>query len=90
MEAASGRDLAQFRRWYSQAGTPRLTVRGEHDPRAHLHAHVTQTTPPTPGQPDKQPLHIPLALGLLDPAGQPLPLQLEGEEARPAPRASWS
>jgi aminopeptidase N len=82
MEAASGRDLAQFRRWYSQAGTPRLTVRGEHDPNARTFTlTVRQSTPPTPGQPDKEPLHIPLALGLLDPAGQPLPLQLEGEDA---------
>ena len=82
MEAASGRDLTQFRRWYSQAGTPHLTVRGEHDPRARTFTLVVaQTTPPTPGQPDKEPLHMPLALGLLDQAGQPLPLQLEGEAA---------
>ena len=92
MEAASGRDLSQFRRWYGQAGTPRLTVRGAHDPRARTYTlTVAQSTPPTPGQPDKQPLHIPLAIGLLDPAGEPLPLRLEGEDARrPAPRASWS
>jgi aminopeptidase N len=82
MEAASGRDLAQFRRWYGQAGTPRLTVRGEHDPRARTYTlTVAQTTPPTPGQPDKQPLHIPLALGLLDAAGEPLPLEGEGAPA---------
>jgi aminopeptidase N len=82
MEAASGRDLAQFRRWYGQAGTPRVTGRGEHDPRARTFTLVvTQTTPPTPGQPDKRPLHIPLAIGLLDPTGAPLPLRLEGEDA---------
>jgi aminopeptidase N len=82
MEAASGRDLTQFRRWYRQAGTPHLTVRGEHDPGARSFTlAVEQTTPPTPGQPDKQPLHIPLALGLLDPAGEALPLQLEGDDA---------
>jgi aminopeptidase N len=82
MEAASGRDLTRFRRWYAQAGTPRLTARGAHDPRARTYTlTVTQSTPPTPGQPDKQPLHIPLALGLLDPAGEPLPLWLEGEGA---------
>ena len=80
MEAASGRDLSQFRRWYSQAGTPRLMVKGAHDPRARTFTlTVAQTTPPTPGQADKQPLHIPLALGLLDLAGEPLPLRLEGE-----------
>jgi aminopeptidase N len=81
MEAASGRDLTRFRRWYAQAGTPRLTVQGAHDPRSRTFTlTVAQSTPPTPGQPDKQPLHIPLALGLLDPAGQPLPLRLEGED----------
>jgi aminopeptidase N len=82
MEAASGRDLTQFRRWYSQAGTPRLTVRGEHDPAARTYTlAVAQSTPPTPGQPDKPPLHIPLALGLLDQAGKPLPLRLAGDGA---------
>ncbi len=80
METASGRDLTQFRRWYGQAGTPRLTVRGEHDPAARTFTlAVAQTTPPTPGQPVKQPLHMPFALGLLDRAGQPLPLQPDGE-----------
>jgi aminopeptidase N len=82
MEAASGRDLTRFRRWYAQAGTPRLKVQGEHDPRARTFTlTVAQSTPPTPGQPKKQPLPIPLALGLLDPAGEPLPLRLEGEDA---------
>ena len=57
-------------------------MRGEHDPHARTFTLVVaQTTPPTPGQPDKQPLHMPLALGLLDRAGQELPLQLEGEAA---------
>jgi aminopeptidase N len=82
MEAASGRNLTQFRRWYAQAGTPRLRVRGSHNPRARAYTlTVAQSTPPTPGQPDKQPLDIPLALGLLDPAGAPLPLRLKGEGA---------
>jgi aminopeptidase N len=81
MEAASGRDLTRFRRWYAQAGTPRLTVQGEHDPQARTYTlTVAQSTPPTLGQPDKQPLHIPLALGLLNPGGEPLPLRLEGED----------
>jgi aminopeptidase N len=80
MEAASGRDLTQFRRWYGQAGTPRIAVRGEHDRRASTFTlKVAQATPPTPGQPDKQPLHIPLALGLLGQTGTPLPLRLAGE-----------
>jgi aminopeptidase N len=82
MEAASGRDLAQFRRWYAQAGTPRLEVQGHHDPAARTYTLlVRQSTPPTPGESDKEPLHIPLAMGLLDPEGRPLPLRLEGEPA---------
>jgi aminopeptidase N len=82
MEAAAGRDLAQFRLWYSQAGTPRLAVRGVHDPAKRRYTlTVKQSTPPTPGQTDKRPLHIPLAMALLDGAGREVPLQLEGEEA---------
>jgi aminopeptidase N len=82
MEAASGRDLAQFRRWYSQAGTPRLTVEGSYDPRARTYSlSVAQSTPPTPGQGEKQPLHIPLAMALLDDTGREVALQLEGEAA---------
>src|SRR5690606_19209560 len=82
MEAAAGRDLTQFRRWYAQADTTRLTVPDEHDPKARTYTlTVTQRTPPTPGQPTKEPMHIPLALGLLDPAGAPHPLRLEGEGA---------
>jgi aminopeptidase N len=82
MEAASGRDLAQFRRWYSQAGTPRLTVEGGYDARARTYfLSVAQSTPPTPGQGDKEPLHIPLAMALLDPAGREVPLKLDGEPA---------
>ncbi len=80
MAAASGRDLDQFRRWYAQAGTPRLEVEGAHDEGAQSYTlTVRQSTPPTPGQPEKQPLVIPLALGLLDRAGRELPLRLAGE-----------
>jgi len=80
MQDASGVDLGQFRRWYDQAGTPRLRVRGEHDAQAGVYAlHVEQTCPPTPGQPEKLPMHIPLAVGLLDSAGRELPLRLEDE-----------
>ena len=81
MEDASGVDLTQFRRWYSQAGTPRLTVSGSYDEQAQTYTlTVEQHCPPTPGQPEKLPLHIPLAVALLGDAGQ-LPLQLQGEPA---------
>ncbi len=82
MADASGRDLEQFRRWYSQVGTPRLEASGTYDEVAKSYTlTVRQSTPPTPGQPEKQPLVIPLALGLLDPEGRELPLQLAGEGA---------
>jgi len=81
MEDASGVDLAQFRRWHSQAGTPELSVASEYDAQAQsLTLTVKQSCPPTPGQPVKEPLHIPFALGLVGPDGQDCPLQLEGEE----------
>ena len=73
-------DFAQFRRWYHQAGTPVLHVQRHWDGQAGvLELQLRQHTPPTPGQSDKQPLVIPLALGLIDQAGEALPVQLEGE-----------
>ncbi|MDX1540222.1 MAG: aminopeptidase N, partial [Geminicoccaceae bacterium] len=82
MEAASGRDLGRFRLWYSQAGTPRLKVERRYDAdQGTLTLTISQSIPPTPGQPVKQPMPIPLALGLLDPDGAPVPLRLEGENA---------
>jgi len=88
MQDASGVDLGQFRRWYDQAGTPRLRVHGEHDAAAGVYAlQVRQEHPPTPGQPEKLPLHIPLALGLLDAEGREVPLRQEGEAAAGASTA---
>ncbi|MEH6634492.1 MAG: aminopeptidase N [Halioglobus sp.] len=76
MEAASGIDLGQFRNWYSQAGTPHLSVRDEYDADAEQYRlHVTQSCPATPGQPQKPVFVIPLAMGLLGDAGN-LPLRL--------------
>jgi len=83
--------FAQFRRWYHQAGTPVLQVQRHWDGEAGvLELHLRQHTPPTPGQPEKQPLVIPLALGLIDQAGEPLPVRLEGEAAPPAADAMAS
>ena len=82
MADANGADLAQFERWYSQAGTPVLETRGMHDAQARTYTlEIRQSCPPTPGQPDKLPFHIPLAVGLVDPQGHDLPLRLAGEEA---------
>jgi aminopeptidase N len=63
-EDASGRDLNAFARWYAQAGTPRLTAREGWDGRRYRLT-LSQETPPTPGQPDKAPVIIPVAYGLL-------------------------
>jgi len=82
MEQASGLDLAQFRLWYEQSGTPRLAVRGRYDEALHTYElTVTQSCPPTPGQPTKKPMHIPLVVGLLGPQGREFGLRLEGEGA---------
>ena len=65
---ATGRDLTQFARWYTQAGTPRITVREDYaDGRYTLH--LAQHTPPTPGEAAKLPQVIPVAVGLLNPNG---------------------
>jgi aminopeptidase N len=80
MQDSSGFDFAQFRCWYEQAGTPRLHVRDRHDAAARTwELTVTQTCPPTPGQPEKRPFHMPFDIGLLDPQGTAVPLQLAGE-----------
>ena len=88
MEHASGRDLAGFRRWYSQAGTPRIDVEDSFDEAdGRYRLTIRQETPPTPMQPDKGPQHIPLALGLLNGNGEEVPVTLEGEgEAGPTTR----
>ncbi|HEB90305.1 MAG TPA: aminopeptidase N, partial [Deltaproteobacteria bacterium] len=84
MADANGRDLSQFERWYSQAGTPRLTASGEYDAAARRYVlTLSQDYPETAfeivGARDRKPLHIPVAVGLLGPDGTALPLRLEGE-----------
>jgi aminopeptidase N len=71
MQDASGVDLTRFKRWYHQAGTPEVTVYDKYDAAEHRYTlTLSQRTPPTPGQPDKQPLVIPIAMGLLDTEGK--------------------
>jgi aminopeptidase N len=78
MADVSGRDLSQFFRWYEQAGTPKVTVRSVHDTSSQmLTLKITQHTSPTPGQPDKVPLHIPLVVGLVDQGGNEGPFAPE-------------
>lgn len=80
MSDASGIDLTRFKRWYSQSGTPILTVSDEYDVKTQRYQlHVSQVTKPTPDQADKQALHIPLAIELYDGKGQVIPLTYEGQ-----------
>ncbi len=75
MEDVSGRDLTQFKRWYSQAGTPRLIVTDSYDQSSQTyHLTVEQQCPATPGQEEKEPFHIPMEIGLLDSNGEDIPL----------------
>jgi aminopeptidase N len=71
METANGVDLGQFRRWYSQAGTPVLEVDERYE-NGTFELSIEQRCAATPGQPDKAPFHIPIALGLLDTQGREL------------------
>lgn len=74
--------LEPFKRWYSQAGTPRVTARGRYDAPSRTYTlGFEQHGMPTPGQPDKLPYVIPMAMGLVARDGRALPLQLEGEPA---------
>jgi len=82
METAGERDLSQFRLWYEQAGTPLLAAHGSFDTEHGTYTlKVRQSCAPTPGQPEKSPFHIPLALGLLDRSGKELPCTLKGENS---------
>jgi aminopeptidase N len=73
---ASGRDMAQFMRWYSQAGTPEVTVAGRFDTaRKTLILECSQVVPATAGQPSKEPMVIPLSIGLVGKNGRDLPLR---------------
>ena len=67
-EDTTGRDLTQFKRWYSQSGTPRVSVAEDWDDGTYTLT-LSQRTEPTPGQDDKLPQVIPVAVGLLGPNG---------------------
>lgn len=80
LEDANGVEFGQFRRWYSQAGTPLLAVEQDYDTAGgRLQLTLRQSCPPTPNQPVKQPLHIPVKLGLLNPDGTPATFEFAGE-----------
>lgn len=70
MERANDLDLTQFRRWYSQSGTPELTISDRYDEKNHVYQlHISQLTPPTADQMEKVNLHIPLKIALYDEKG---------------------
>ena len=79
MAAANNIDLSQFHRWYTQAGTPVITVEQHYDHTAQtLALTLSQSCPPTPGQAVKEPLHIPVTVGLLYQNGSVAPCKLQG------------
>lgn len=90
MADANGRDLTQFGRWYSQAGTPVVAVDGRYDAATHTYSlTLRQRCEPVGIEVNsgiqKQPFHIPFAVGLIDSQGRDLPLRLRGETAPAQP-----
>jgi len=78
MADATGTKLDQFMRWYNQAGTPELVCRFAHDAAEKTaKLNVTQVHAPSPGQPDKEPVPIPLRIGFVGPDGEDMPLRLK-------------
>jgi len=88
MEDASGKELTQFRRWYSQSGTPVLELSSHYDADQKTYTlSVKQSCPATADQKEKLPFHLPLSMALLNAKGEELPLQLKSEsEAVPGTR----
>ena len=84
IEDASQRDLTQFRLWYHQAGTPLVEIDEQYDAVTQTYRlRFRQSCPATPGQPRKEPMHIPVAVGLLDREGRSLFPRLR-HESNPA------
>ena len=82
IEDANRVDLTQFKRWYSQAGTPQLSIATEYDSTGQRYTlTINQHCEATPGQRHKEAFHIPVALGLLDKKGNIIQMQLDGEAA---------
>lgn len=77
IEDAAQADLSQFRLWYSQAGTPEIAAQGHYDAESKRYTlDLAQHIPPTPGQPHKNPMHIPLVIGLVGPDGRDMATEL--------------
>ncbi len=81
MEETAGRDFSQFKRWYSQAGTPTLEVTNEYNSaKGSLTLKIKQSCPATPGQEQKHPFVIPVSVAFFDPQGQKLSFTFNGNE----------
>ncbi len=81
MASAGDSDLTQFKHWYSQAGTPELSVSDQYDAKSGSYSlTIEQSCQGTPGQDDKVPLHIPISVGLLDASGSDMLVQFDGCE----------
>ncbi|KAL2342739.1 hypothetical protein Fmac_004024 [Flemingia macrophylla] len=77
MQDANSADFANFLLWYSQAGTPVVRVNTSYNSEAHTFSlKISQEIPPTPGQSVKEPMFIPVAVGLLDSTGKDIPLSI--------------
>ncbi|MCB9989097.1 MAG: aminopeptidase N [Rhodospirillales bacterium] len=77
MSDASGRDMEQFFRWYTQAGTPEIKASGRYDKDARTYTlSLSQSLAPTPGQSSKKPMHIPVKVGLVGPNGDDMAEEL--------------
>ena len=80
MADANMRNLSQFKRWYSQAGTPHVRVSGEYDDKNNTYTlTLAQSCPATPNQEKKEPFFIPFEGALFNSKGHPIALQLQGE-----------
>ena len=91
MAHSSGRDLAQFERWYSQPGTPQLKVESDYDAAKQTYAlTLSQSCKPSAGQKNPLPFHIPVAVGLLDARGRDMALYLDGHLAKSLTSAASS
>jgi len=80
-EDANQEDLRQFARWYEQAGTPEVVGEFNYDADSETaELRLQQVVPPTPGQANKKPHHIPVTIGLIAPDGHDMPVKLKGQE----------
>ncbi len=85
MQDVSGIDLSQFRKWYSQSGTPEIEFDGSYDAKAKTYTlTLRQSTPPTADQQDKDPLYLPISVGLIGKDGKDIDLTLDQDNSAAA------